>query len=79
MAHPTLDQKQGAIVNVVALGLIALGMIAATVSQNSDSSSGNISAGNASASAAIGKIDTDRIVNADSEPGNWLAYGRTYA
>ena len=29
MAHPTLNQKQGTIVNVVALGLLALGAIAA--------------------------------------------------
>ena len=26
----------------------------------------------------IGLIDDARIVNADSEPGNWLAHGRTY-
>jgi len=26
----------------------------------------------------IGRIDDERIKNADSEPGNWLAYGRTY-
>ena len=26
----------------------------------------------------IGLIDDERINNADSEPGNWLAYGRTY-
>ncbi len=23
-------------------------------------------------------IDADRIINADSEPGNWLAHGRTF-
>jgi PQQ-dependent dehydrogenase (methanol/ethanol family) len=26
----------------------------------------------------VGMIDEDRINNADQEPGNWLAYGRTY-
>ncbi len=26
----------------------------------------------------IGMIDDERIKNAESEPGNWLAYGRTY-
>jgi len=30
------------------------------------------------AAAKIGQIDDQRIVDADSEPGNWLAYGRTY-
>ena len=79
MAHPTLNQKQGTIVNVIALGLIALGMVAATLSQSDDDASGSINRGGASASASIGKIDTPRIVNAESEPGNWLAYGRTYA
>ena len=32
----------------------------------------------AQATSAIGKIDDARIKNADSEPGNWLAHGRTY-
>ncbi|MGB2151955.1 MAG: PQQ-binding-like beta-propeller repeat protein, partial [Parvibaculales bacterium] len=78
MAHPTLNQKQGTIVNVVALGLLALGMIAATISQSDDDASGSINRGGASASASIAQIDTARIINADSEPGNWLAYGRDY-
>ena len=26
----------------------------------------------------MGLIDDERIKNAESEPGNWLAYGRTY-
>jgi PQQ-dependent dehydrogenase (methanol/ethanol family) len=29
-------------------------------------------------SAVTANLDTDRIVNADNEPGNWLAHGRTY-
>ena len=78
MAHPTLNQKQGTIVNIIALGLLALGMVAATLSQSDDDASGNINRGGASASANIAQIDTARIINADSEPGNWLAYGRDY-
>ncbi|MGB0479002.1 MAG: hypothetical protein ACPGJJ_06585, partial [Parvibaculales bacterium] len=78
MAHPTLNQKQGTIVNIIALGLLALGMIAATVSQSDDGATGSINRGGASASASIAQIDTPRIINADSEPGNWLAYGRDY-
>jgi quinohemoprotein ethanol dehydrogenase len=30
------------------------------------------------AEPAIGMIDDERINNAESEPGNWLAFGRTY-
>ena len=26
----------------------------------------------------VGNIDTNRIINADSEPGNWLSHGRNY-
>ncbi len=29
-------------------------------------------------SQTIGLIDTPRIINAESEPGNWLSHGRTY-
>ena len=76
MAHPTLNQKQGTIVNIVALGLLALGMVAATLSQTVDDTSGSINRGEAFASTSIAQIDTARIINADSEPGNWLAYGR---
>ena len=28
--------------------------------------------------AGIAQIDDERIINAESEPGNWLSYGRTY-
>ena len=31
-----------------------------------------------SGSSSIGLIDDHRILSAESEPGNWLAYGRTY-
>ena len=73
MAHPTLNQKQGTIVNVVALGLLALGMIAATISQSDDDASGSINRGGASASASIGQIDTARIINADKRRAiGWL-------
>ena len=29
-------------------------------------------------STEIGLIDDQRILDAESEPGNWLAHGRTY-
>ena len=32
----------------------------------------------ATTAAGIGMIDDQRIIDADSEPGNWLSYGRTY-
>lgn len=30
-------------------------------------------------SAGAAGVDGERIINADSEPGNWMSYGRTYA
>jgi len=29
-------------------------------------------------SSSVGLIDDKRIIEAESEPGNWLAHGRTY-
>ena len=52
-------------------------MVAATLSQSDDDASGNINRGGLR-HASIAQIDTARIINADSEPGNWLAYGRDY-
>ena len=68
LAHPTLNQKQGTIVNVVALGLIPLGTIAATARTNRADGSGNIRDGNATPRAAIGKTDPDRIITAPTDP-----------
>ena len=31
-----------------------------------------------SSSSSVGLIDDKRIINAESEPGNWIAHGRTY-
>ena len=29
-------------------------------------------------SSSVGLIDDERIIKAESEPGNWIAHGRTY-
>ncbi|MCB1732380.1 MAG: PQQ-dependent dehydrogenase, methanol/ethanol family [Halieaceae bacterium] len=33
----------------------------------------------AAAAAAVAAVDSERLVAADSEPGNWMSYGRTYS
>ncbi len=38
----------------------------------------NISVSSASGSSTVGLINDERIISAESEPGNWLSYGRTY-
>ena len=79
MGHPSLNKQQATIVNVVAGGLLALGMIAGAVNQSGDTMSVGSTSGGGKASTSIAQIDTPRIINADSEPGSWLAYGRDYA
>ncbi|MBT7641629.1 MAG: PQQ-dependent dehydrogenase, methanol/ethanol family [Rhodobiaceae bacterium] len=46
--------------------------------QSSEGGLSGLISGKSAASASIGQIDTDRIIAADSEPGNWLSYGRDY-
>ena len=41
--------------------------------------SGGSAADQASIRAATSNVDGGRVANADSEPGNWLAHGRTYS
>ena len=38
----------------------------------------NSSVSNSPGSSTIGLINDERIISAESEPGNWLSYGRTY-
>lgn len=38
----------------------------------------NSSVSNSLGSSTIGLINDERIISAESEPGNWLSYGRTY-
>ena len=73
------------IVVIVALVLLAAGAIYMTTGGDSqpvpDSADAPTAADTGSGAApapTVGLIDDARIINAESEPGNWLAYGRTY-
>ena len=33
----------------------------------------------AAAAVVVAAVDSERLVAADSEPGNWMSYGRTYS
>ena len=66
---------------------IASGLMLAGCGQNdpaTDSSSGAAAAipkeaaTNSTAISVVANIDGERIIQADSEPGNWMAHGRTY-
>jgi quinohemoprotein ethanol dehydrogenase len=78
MGHPSFTRKQATLVNVVAGGLLALGIVSSMMQQSSEGGLSGLFSGKSAASASIGQIDTDRIIAADSEPGNWLSYGRDY-
>jgi len=55
------------------------GIIFTTIScSNDDSDNSDISNNLITGSTNIGLIDDKRILEAESEPGNWLSYGRTY-
>lgn len=76
MGHPTLNSRQAAVVNFFAIGLLAAGLVYGA--KIGDGAVNMSVRGAAAPSQDIGQIDTARIIEADAEPGNWLAYGRTY-
>jgi quinohemoprotein ethanol dehydrogenase len=78
MAHPTLNQRQATIVNIVALGMIAALVLAGLTASTSEESTQVGAATLASPSTTIGLIDSKRIMAADETPGDWLSYGRDY-
>lgn len=84
MAHPSLTRKHAAVVNIVALGAIALMVVLGLRSSDETTQSGSeqgiqgAQGAGGSASADLAQIDTQRIINADAAPGDWLAHGRDY-
>jgi quinohemoprotein ethanol dehydrogenase len=76
MGHPSFSRGQATIINVLAIAAITATVAVGFMSIRA----GNVEskASSVEPSSQIGLIDTDRIIAADSEPGNWLAYGRDY-
>ena len=56
--------------------LTAITLLSIACSGNEDETATSI--GSVSGTTNIGLIDDKRILQAESEPGNWLAHGRTY-
>ncbi|MDE0886045.1 MAG: PQQ-dependent dehydrogenase, methanol/ethanol family [Myxococcota bacterium] len=63
---------------LAALMIYGFGCSDSTPSGNADSPPTPASGTQQAESQLVGMIDDERIENAASEPGNWLAYGRTY-
>ena len=53
-------------------------LITSCSGNNGQTDAESVTSGAASSSTSMGLIDDARIQNADSEPGNWLAYGRDF-
>ena len=60
----------------ILVALIGIAFLSIACSGNDDKTDGSINP--VSGSTNIGLIDDARILEAESEPGNWLAHGRTY-
>ncbi len=75
MGHPAFSKSQAIVINAIAIGAIIITAFYAAIQNNSDR---DISEGGGQPSDSIAQIDTQRIINAESEPGNWLSHGRTY-
>ena len=78
MITKTIRRKNG-------LRLVALAAVLVAAGCGQNGSSGNGSADNMPAAPArltagtgAGTVDAQRIINANSEPGNWMTTGRTY-
>jgi len=64
---------------ILIIGLVAISALLYFSSSQDESAQAPVAPQNSDApEVSIGLIDDERIINAESEPGNWLAYGRTY-
>ena len=59
-------------------GLVFLSGCTESEQPTAGAQAANDVAASGAAAAAVANINGERIINADSEPGNWLAHGRTY-
>ena len=60
----------------ILIALTGIALLSIACSGNDDKTDASINS--VSGSTKIGLIDDQRILEAESEPGNWLAHGRTY-
>ena len=64
------------------LGALVLAVIAYTAlspqSADDEGAAADVAATGSAIEPTMGFIDDERIKNAESEPGNWLSFGRTY-
>ncbi|MAC08998.1 MAG: hypothetical protein CML74_04230, partial [Rhodobiaceae bacterium] len=78
MSHPSLGKKTAIFINIILIFILTFGILIKTASINKPDIKKNIPMPKEEKVSLIGDINTQRIINADSEPHNWLAHGRDY-
>ena len=78
MSHPSLGKKTAVFINIVIIFILTFAILIQTASINKPEVKKNIPIPKTDKLSLIGNIDTQRIINADKEPHNWLAHGRDY-
>jgi quinohemoprotein ethanol dehydrogenase len=78
MSHPTLGIKGATIINLILLLTIFFSILVQTSNINKPDIKKNIPLPTEDKISLIGNIDTQRIIETDNEPNNWLSHGRNY-
>ena len=81
MAHPSLNRKSAIIINAILLFSLALIIIYKLILISEVKITKEIPIENETEvikEEKIGNINTERIINANNEPQNWLSHGRDY-
>ena len=82
MNHPTLDSKGAATINTILILVIFFSVLIQTSNINKPEVKKDIPLPSINKTAikekVFGDINTQRIINADKEPQNWLSHGRDY-
>ena len=78
MSHPSLGIKGATIINLILLMTIFFSILVQTSNINKPDIKKNIPLPTEDKISLIGNIDTQRIIETDNEPNNWLSHGRNY-
>ena len=78
MNHPSIGKKTATFINIVLIFILTFGILIKTASINKPEIKKNIPMPKEEKVSLIGDINTQRIINADNEPHNWLSHGRDY-
>ena len=78
MSHPSLGKKTAVFINLIIIFILTFAILIQTASINKPEVKKNIPLPKTDELSLVGDIDTQRIINTDSEPNNWLSHGRNY-